>query len=58
MNLLPDSQTIIHLAKTTGWQYSELGNMPISELTYWCNQAIKYSLNNSNALEEQCSITS
>ena len=40
----------------TGWQYSELGNMPISELTYWCNQAINYSMKYNKAMEESCSI--
>ena len=55
IDVIPDSQAIIHLSKTTGWGYSELGNMPISELSYWCSQAITYSINNSNALEEQCS---
>ena len=53
---LPDSQSIIHLSKTTGWQYSEICEMPIPVLAYWCNQAIKYTNNRNEEIEEQCSI--
>lgn len=52
---LPDSQSIIHLAKVTGWQYSEISKMPIPTLAYWCSQAIKYTNNRNKELEEQCS---
>ena len=53
-NQLPDSQCIIHLSKVTGWQYSELCNMPIPVLVYWCNQAIKYTNNRNEELASQC----
>ena len=48
IDVLPDSQSIIHLCKTTGWQYSEIAEMTIQQLTYWCNQAIKYTNNLSS----------
>lgn len=47
---------IIHLCKITGWQYSEISEMPIQTLIYWCNQALKYTNKINSETEELCSI--
>ena len=36
----------------TGWQYSELSEMPLDDLAYWAGQAVNYSKNTIKSVDD------